>query len=132
MTFETRRNKIVLVVDDTPANLHFTQSVLEGSGYVTLGAQGGPEGISMALGTTPHVVLLDVEMPMIDGYETCRLLRKHEILRHIPIMFLTSHKTDAAMRAGTVAGGNDFMVKPFDPHLLVERIDHWAGHAPID
>ena len=125
-TPDTRRNKIVLIVDDMPDNLNFIRTVLDAAGYLTVSAAGGPECIGVALRMTPRVILLDIEMPMINGFETCRLLRKHEILRQVPIMFLTANKTREAMRDGIVAGGNDFMVKPFKPQKLIERIDHWA------
>lgn len=131
LTPDTRRNKIVLIVDDLPDNLSFIRTVLDASGYLTISAVGGPECISLALRMTPHVILLDVEMPMINGFETCRLLRKHEVLRHVPIMFLTANKTGEAVKAGIAAGGNDFMVKPFKPLKLIERIDHWASQKLV-
>jgi CheY-like chemotaxis protein len=66
-TPDTRRNKIVLIVDDMPDNLNFIRTVLDAAGYLTVSAAGGPECIGVALRMTPRVILLDIEMPMING-----------------------------------------------------------------
>ena len=130
-TLESRRSKIILVVDDSWENLLHIQGLVESRGYACLAVPSGPDCLELVNRAPPRVVLLDIEMPEMDGFETCRRLRRLPFLRRVPIMFLTARKTAEAVRAGLGAGGNDFVVKPFDPNKLLERIDHWAGtHLP--
>jgi CheY-like chemotaxis protein len=126
-TAESRRRKIVLVVDDSDESRRFTQTVVEAHGYSCLAVPSGPACLEAVNRAPPRVILLDVEMPSMDGYETCRRLRKLSFMRRVPIMFLTARKTGEAVRTGIGAGGNDFVVKPFDPAKLLERVDYWAG-----
>jgi DNA-binding response OmpR family regulator len=75
----------------------------------------------------PRLILLDVRMQGIDGYETCRLLRNNPNLAHIPIAFLTARNTGEDVRRGMTIGGNDFIIKPFDAAKLRERINFWVN-----
>jgi CheY-like chemotaxis protein len=128
---DARRSKIILVVDDSWENLLFIQNVVESHGYACMAVPSGRDCLELVNRAPPRVVLLDIEMPEMNGFETCRQLRKLPLLRRVPIMFLTARKTAEAVRAGIGAGGNDFVVKPFDPAKLLERIDHWANmHLP--
>lgn len=122
-----RRSKIVMVVDDSWENLLHLQNLVESHGYVCLAVPSGPDCLELVNRAPPRVILLDIEMPMMDGFETCRRLRRIQAIRRVPIMFLTARKTAEAVRTGIGVGGNDFVVKPFDPAKLLERIDHWAS-----
>ncbi len=122
-----RRNKIVMVVDDAWEILLHLQNLVESHGYVCLAVPSGEDCLELASSKPPRVILLDIEMPAMDGFETCRRLRRIPALRRVPIMFLTARKTAEAVRTGIGVGGNDFVVKPFDPAKLLERIDHWAN-----
>jgi DNA-binding response OmpR family regulator len=66
-------------------------------------------------------------MPVMDGFETCRRLRAIYALKHTPLAFLTARKSADDVRAGLAAGGNDFIIKPFDPGRLIARVAHWTG-----
>ena len=83
--------------------------------------------MSLAMRMAPRLILLDVQMPGINGYETCRLLRNNHNLAHIPIAFLTARKTPEDVRRGVAVGGNDFIIKPFDAAKLRERIHYWVN-----
>ena len=124
---ESRRHKVVVVVDDSAENLLFIVSLIERHGYTVLSASSGQACLSLINRVSPRLILLDVQMPVMDGFETCRRLRTNMALRHVPIAFLTASKTSEDVRAGIGAGGNDFIVKPFDPKKLLERIDYWMS-----
>lgn len=123
----SRATKIVLGVDDQPENLAILESLIESQGFIFLGVGGCAEALSLAVRASPRLILLDVQMPEIDGFETCRRLRRIPELSTVPIAFLTARKGSDDVRAGLMAGGNDFIVKPFDPEKLITRVIHWTG-----
>ncbi|MEI9987715.1 MAG: response regulator [Aliidongia sp.] len=122
-----RRSKIIMVVDDAWENLLHIQNLVESHGYVCIAVPSGQDCLELVNRAPPRVIVLDIEMPEMNGFETCRRLRRLPAMRRVPIMFLTACKTAEAVRTGIGVGGNDFVVKPFDPAKLLERIDHWAS-----
>jgi DNA-binding response OmpR family regulator len=120
------RSKIILAIDDDPDSLSMIDRVASFAGYTFYGASSGEECVSLATRVSPRLILLDVQMPGIDGYETCRRLRSYPNLAHIPIAFLTACKTAEDFKKGMEFGGNDFIIKPFDANKLRERIRYWA------
>jgi DNA-binding response OmpR family regulator len=122
-------SKVVLGVDDAPENLFLLQSALKSAGYTFIGAKSGRECLSLVGRITPRLILLDIEMPELDGFETCRRLRQNRELRHVPIAFLTARKSPEDVRMGLNTGGNDFILKPFDPVKLLERVRHWTSRS---
>jgi CheY-like chemotaxis protein len=119
--------KIVLGVDDAPENLIFLQAAVKAGGYPFLGATSGIECLALVPQVMPRLILLDIEMPGMNGLETCKRLRAMPEAQHIPVAFLTGHQTAKFVEAGIAAGGNDFIVKPFDPIKLIERIRYWMS-----
>src|SRR5258708_517895 len=107
----SRAAKIVLGVDDQPENLIILESLIEAQGFIFLGVGSGAEALSLAVRASPRLILLDVQMPEMDGFETCRRLRRIPELASVPIAFLTARKASDDVRAGLQAGGNDFIVK---------------------
>jgi len=122
-------SKVVIGVDDAPENLFLLQASMKKAGFAFLGANGGRECLALVSRVIPRLILLDVEMPDLNGFETCRLLRANPELRHVPIAFLTARKTPADITACMKVGGNDFIVKPFDHDKLVERVRHWTSRS---
>jgi len=122
-----RRNKIVLAIDDQAETLLLLQSFVEGAGYAFVSARRAREAVTLTDRVVPRLILLDIQMPNIDGFDTCRMLRANPTLRTVPIAFLTARKTAEDVTAGLSAGGNDFIIKPFDPDKLLERIDYWVN-----
>ncbi len=118
--------RIILGVDDQAENLMFLQVLLESAGYMFIGASSGIECLSLATRTSPRLILIDVQMPGMDGFETCRRIRAEWTLRRTPVAFLTAKKSPEDVRAGILAGGNDFIVKPVDPVTLLARAEHWT------
>src|SRR5258707_928851 len=125
-----RKSKIVLGVDDAQDNLNLLKLSVETAGYTFMGAKGGLECLRLVCRMIPKLILLDIEMPGIDGFETCRRIRNLSETKLVPIAFLTGRKTAEDVKTGMAAGGNDFIVKPYDVVKLIERINHWVNRAP--
>jgi two-component system, OmpR family, response regulator len=121
------RSKIILGVDDNQENLMLLRLILETRGYSFVGAASGHECLAAVARVQPKLILLDIKMPDLDGFETCRRLRSQAEWRSIPVAFLTACKTREDVRMGVAAGGNDFIVKPFDRDRLIARVLHWVG-----
>jgi DNA-binding response OmpR family regulator len=122
-----RRAKMVLAADDQPENLMMLEALIEEQGFTFFGVGSGAECLSLAQRVSPRLILLDVQMPDMDGFETCRRLRAVFHLKHIPVAFLTARKSAADVQVGIKAGGDDFIVKPFDPARLTQRVLHWTS-----
>lgn len=122
------RSKIILGVDDSPEDLALLNATLWAAGYTFVGAASGSDSLSLVHRCKPRLFLLDVEMPLLDGFETCRRLREIADLKTTPIAFLTACKTREHVKSGLAVGGNDFIVKPIDRDMVVQRVRHWTGH----
>jgi CheY-like chemotaxis protein len=123
----SKKNRTVIGCDDQVENLMILEGLIEAHGYSFFGAPSGAECLSLAMRVDPRLILLDVQMPEMDGFETCRRIRSMFVLKTVPVVFLTARKAPEDVRAGLSAGGNDFIVKPFDPAKLLARVDHWMG-----
>ena len=113
----------ILLVDDEATNLFALKSLLEPLGQNLLTAQSGEEALKLVLNHNPAVIVLDVRMPGMDGFETAQIIRGRERSRHIPIIFLTgvSMETDAAFR-GYEVGAVDYLMKPVVPQVLRSKV----------
>jgi CheY-like chemotaxis protein len=121
------KNKIVLGVDDTPQHLRLLEQCILAGGYTFFGAVSGIDCLNLVTRVEPRLILLDVQMPVLDGYETCRRLRADIGLDHVPIAFLTSRNSPDDVRLGLSVGGNDFILKPVSFNRLMERVQHWTS-----
>jgi two-component system OmpR family response regulator len=124
---ERNRHKIVVGVDDVAENVAVLKAYIEAAGYMFIGASSGKECLDLTARMAPRLILLDIEMPHMDGYETCSRLRKLHTLSRVPIAFLTANRTAEAVMRGIAAGGNDFIVKPFEKEKLLGRVLKWAN-----
>jgi len=118
-----RRSANILMVDDRPENLLALEAILQGLGYELIKASSGEEALKCLLTNDVAVILLDVQMPGMDGFETAAHVKRREKTRDIPILFLTAIDGEAhqAFR-GYAAGAVDFLAKPFDPWLLKAKV----------
>ncbi len=112
----------ILLVDDEKDILEFLSYNLKNEGFETYATNNGAEAIRLASEIKPHLVLLDVMMPEMDGIETCEELRKIPELEHTLVAFLTARGEDYSQIAGFEAGGDDYITKPVKPKLLVSKI----------
>jgi PAS domain S-box-containing protein len=111
----------ILLVDDVPANLETLRELLETDQYRLIEAADGPTALRLARETAPDLVILDVMMPGMDGYEVCRRLRADSQLAEVPVIMLTALDDKESRIAGIKAGADDFLTKPFDRSELRAR-----------
>lgn len=112
----------ILIVDDTPANIDVLDLFLEKEGYEISVAQNGESALDLANRISPDLILLDVMMPGIDGFETCRRLKSSDKSKDIPIIFITARNETADIVNGFSMGGVDYITKPFSQEEVCARI----------
>ncbi len=112
----------ILVVDDTPASLDILVRTLEGAGYDMSVAPNGEVALEVAGAWHPDMILLDVVMPILDGYEVCRRLKSSTALRDIPVIFITAREEIESVVRGLEVGGVDYIVKPFRVEEVLARV----------
>ena len=117
-------------VDDDDASLHFLRSVVEMSGHQFIGAESGVECLRLLYRVQPTLILLDVMMPSVNGFETCRRIRANFPHLRAPIIFLTALNSPEDVALGMGANGDDYLVKPIQTGLLRERIKYWLRTDP--
>ena len=112
----------ILIIDDEPLNVDYLQQELKDLGYTTISATNGQEALDKVAAEVPDLILLEVMMPVMDGFTTCRRLKENEATQLIPIIIMTVlRETDDRIR-GIEAGVDDFLSKPVDRRELTARI----------
>jgi adenylate cyclase len=119
----------VLVVDDAPANIQMLAATLKGAGYEVSVATNGRQALDAVARLHPDLILLDIEMPGMDGFEACRALKADEASRYIPVIFLTSRSEPDDIVKGFELGAVDYLGKPFNTHELLARV---STHLTVD
>jgi len=112
----------ILLVDDEPDILEILNYNLSAEGYKVFTAKNGAEGVAKAKKKQPHLIILDVMMPEMDGIEACDIIRKTKGLENTIIAFLTARGEDYSQVAGFEAGADDYITKPIKPKVLVSKI----------
>lgn len=118
-----------LVIEDDSDLIDMLSSYLGERGFIVEGLRSGEEAVSYALSFLPHVILLDVTLPDIDGFEVCSRLRRQPRTAHIPVLFLTNRARRSDRLAGLSLGADDYITKPFDLHELYLRIRNAVDHV---
>ena len=112
----------ILLVDDEPDILEIVGYNLSAEGYQVITAENGAEGVKLAKKHKPHLIILDVMMPEMDGIEACEQIRKMPELEDAIIAFLTARGEDYSQMAGFDAGADDYITKPIKPKVLVSKV----------
>lgn len=117
----------LLVIDDDNTLRQFLESILLEDGYEVLIAREGREGFDLACSELPDLILLDVNMPKMDGWEVCDRLRKNGSTKQIPIVFLTARDNQEEIKMAMRLGSNKYLNKPFDLELLESTVVELLG-----
>ena len=120
--------KKVLVVDDSRTALMMEREILEkGTPYQCVTASDGQEAIEKAKRDLPDLILMDVVMPRMNGFEACKMMRQHQGTRNIPIVLVTTRGEEEYMEAGFQSGCNDYITKPVNGEELVALLQSYLG-----
>ena len=112
----------VLVVEDNAVNRKITVDLLQVHGYKSIVAEDGYAGLEMAQSRAPDLILMDVQLPSIDGYEITRRLKAEDATKHIPIVIITSFAMKGEEKLAIQAGASAYLSKPIDIHQLIETV----------
>ncbi len=112
----------ILIAEDEPDIRELLAFTLKYAGHEVITAADGMEAYQMALKEIPDMILMDVRMPRMTGYEACRQIKAEPSVQHIPVVFLSAKGQDAEIRTGLDAGAVEYLLKPFAPMDLVEKI----------
>jgi twitching motility two-component system response regulator PilH len=118
---------LVLIIEDDPAQRRLLERMLDASGYRVLAAPDGESGVAAATNSHPDLIVLDVMMPRLNGYQTCRALKAHPETSAIPVIMLTTKDQPADAYWAAEVGADLFLPKPVDLPLLLDHIARLTG-----
>ena len=118
-------NNRLLIIEDNEQNLYLMRFLLEMSGFTIIGAEDGRKGIEMALSCQPLAILLDIQLPEMDGYAVATELKKHRELDSVPIIAVTSYAMVGDREQILAAGATGYIEKPINPETFVAEIIHY-------
>ena len=120
--------KVILIVEDEPKNLTLLRDLLQVSGYSTIEATDGTQGVELARTKSPDLILMDVQMPKMDGLEATRILKADATTSSIPVLALTSYAMKGDKERILEAGCDGYLTKPFDIKELLKIVaEHLSG-----
>lgn len=129
------RKQLVLVADDEPSIVRLLRAALEADGFAVVTADCGATAIAVLNAERPDIVVLDVTMPEMDGFETLRLIRSQSQTPRVPVIMLTARTGDIDKMQGFQSGADDYVTKPFNPNELLARITavlrRGSGTSPV-
>ena len=118
-------NNRILIIEDNEQNLYMMRFLLEKSGFTIIGAEDGRKGIELALTCKPLAILLDIQLPEMDGYAVATELKKHSELDKVPIIAVTSYAMVGDRENILAAGATGYIEKPINPETFVAEIIHY-------
>ena len=119
--------KTVLLVEDNEDNLIVYRTILDHVGYRVIEARDGEEGVARARAEKPDLILMDVSLPKMDGWEATRRIKADEGTRQIPIIAVTAHALDDDREKATQVGCDGYLAKPVAPRRVVEEVERFIG-----
>ena len=117
----------ILIVEDIEDNRQILRDLLGMAGYTTIEAQDGAEGIAMAAEHRPDLILMDIQMPVMDGYEATRLIKADPALKTIPVIAVTSYALSGDEEKARAAGCDGYVAKPFSPRQMLAKVREVLG-----
>jgi two-component system, cell cycle response regulator DivK len=112
----------ILVVEDTPDNRQILRDLLTSAGYEVIEAINGAEGVAAAIEHLPDLILMDIQLPVLDGYEATRQIKAHAATANTPIIAVTSYALSGDEAKAREAGCDGYVAKPFSPRQLLARV----------
>src|SRR5271157_2127353 len=119
--------KTILIVEDEPKNMTLTRDMLKISGYETIEAMDGRQGVEKAKSAKPNLILMDIMMPKMDGYAACREIKADPATKNIPVIMLTAVGYDLNKKLAKQMGADGYVTKPFSRQQLVDAISLLLG-----
>jgi CheY-like chemotaxis protein len=113
---------LILVAEDERDIREFLSVALQVGGFNVVEARNGEEAIDVAKDRKPDLILLDIRMPKLDGYQACETLKSIPHTRHIPVVFLSAFASESDIQQGLTLGAAEYLTKPIDPDLLTQRV----------
>lgn len=120
--------KKILIIDDNEDNLNLFVTFLQSRGYKTLYAKNGLEGIKLAISKKPHLILMDIEMPVMDGFDAIKILRSESSTKDIPSVALTSYNLREGRDGFLKHGFDDYIRKPIGLEELLNAVNEYLNH----
>ena len=121
--------KRILVVEDQEDNRRIIRDLLMSAGYELIEAATGEEGIAMATAHRPDLILMDIQLPVLDGHEATRRIKQNPDLSHIPLIVVTSYALSGDDQKAMAAGSDGYVAKPFSPRQLLATIRKFLPEA---
>jgi two-component system cell cycle response regulator DivK len=112
----------ILVIEDTEDNRRILRDLFTNAGYELMEASDGERGVAMAAEHRPDIILMDIQLPIIDGYEATRRIKANPATRHIPIIAVTSYALSGDEAKALAAGCDAYVAKPFSPRKILEKV----------
>jgi twitching motility two-component system response regulator PilG len=119
----------VMVIDDSKTIRRTAETLLKKEGFEVITATDGFEALSMIADHQPNLILLDIMMPRLDGYQTCALIKHHRVFRHTPVIMLSSKDGLFDRARGRVVGSDDYITKPFTREELLTVIEQYKDNS---
>jgi len=119
-------------VDDDPSILRFMKILLEGNGFEVKTASNGEEALQILRRLVPAVLILDVELPGVSGFDLCQIIKRNERLAKVPVLFLTAHAAPSDYQTGYAAGAVAYVAKPCAGDRLLQLVRVLAASTPAD
>ena len=122
-------NRRILLIEDNPHNRYLACFLLRARGWEVIEAEDGPDGLRVAADVAPAVILLDIQLPGMDGYEVARRLRANPSLAEVPIIAVTSYAMPGDREQCLAAGCTGYIEKPIDPEHFAEEVERYHAEA---
>lgn len=119
--------KKILMVEDTEDNRQIVRDLIATTGYELIEAADGAAGVAAAAAQKPDLILMDIQLPIMDGYEATRLIKSDPALRHIPIIAVTSYALSGDEARALAAGCDGYVAKPFSPRQLLAKVQEFLA-----